>query len=62
MATKKTRTKKVSVEQIDSPKEGTVEGEYSKAVWKSGELISFDIDWEKLASLVKEGQKKPAAI
>ncbi|NBS61474.1 MAG: hypothetical protein EBT26_05465 [Microbacteriaceae bacterium] len=61
MATKKTKTKKTQVEKV-APKDGLIEGEYSKSLWNNGELISFDIDWDKLTEICKNLDKKPAAI
>jgi len=33
---------------------GTVEGDYSKSTYENGVLISFDIDWAKLAEHMKK--------
>lgn len=66
MATRKPRTKKVKeVIEDTNVQHGLVEGEYSKALWNNGELISFDIDWDKLATIVKKmesGQDGNAAV
>jgi len=34
-------------------KDGEVKGEYSTALWNNGELVSFDIDWDKLKKIVE---------
>lgn len=34
--------------------DGTVQGEYSTSVYNNGELISFDIDWDKLRDHMKK--------
>ncbi len=34
--------------------DGTVQGEYSISVYNNGELISFDIDWDKLRDHMKK--------
>ena len=51
-----TKTKPLKVKKIEAPKtvDGVVEGEYSKSLYNKGELVSFDIDWDKL----KEHMKK----
>jgi len=51
------KSKTPRVKKIESPKllkDGVIEGEYSKSVYNNGELVSFDIDWDKL----KEHMKK----
>jgi hypothetical protein len=48
--TKSTVTKTDILRNAD----GTIDGEYSRSVYVNGELISFDIDWDKL----KEHMKK----
>ena len=49
-------TEPLKVKKIEAPKtvDGVVEGEYSKSLYNNGELVSFDIDWDKL----KEHMKK----
>jgi len=53
---KKRGRKSKSDQQILEPlvKDGVVEGNYSKAVWKNNELLSFDIDWDKLSKYMKK--------
>lgn len=60
MATRKTRTKKTKEEPIVQ-NDGRIEGQYSTFLWNNGELVSFDIDWDKLAAIVKTLDKTPAA-
>ena len=57
MEQKKKRGRKVKILSSDSiavQKDGIVEGNYSKALWNNGELVSFDIDWDKLAEHMKK--------
>ena len=59
MATKtksesKPKAKKAVKKESSVAITGTVQGEYSTSVYNNGELISFDIDWDKL----KEHMKK----
>jgi len=63
MATKKKidkgseiKNKPLRIKKAESPeiKSGVFEGEYSKSLYNNGELVSFDIDWDKL----KEHMKK----
>ena len=58
MATKtksESKPKAKKVVKKESPAiTGTIQGEYSTSVYNNGELISFDIDWDKL----KEHMKK----
>lgn len=58
MATKKVGAKKTK-KQIVVQADGKVEGQYSTTLWNNGEIISFDIDWEKLAEIVKTLDKTP---
>jgi len=60
MATKKVRAKKPKEETVVQTN-GKVEGQYSTSLWNNGELVSFDIDWDKLAAIVKSLNKTPAA-
>lgn len=60
MATKKVRAKKPK-EQNVVQNHGKIEGQYSTSLWNNGELVSFDIDWDKLAAIVKTLDKTPAA-
>ena len=52
---KQSRTKK-TVTQIETLKmpDGTVDGEYSRSVYVNNELVSFDIDWDKLREHMKK--------
>ena len=59
MATKKVRAKKPKEENV--VQNGKIEGQYSTSLWNNGELVSFDIDWDKLAAIVKTLDKTPAA-
>ena len=45
-----TKTKTVTAPAVEpaEPKTGTVTGLYSESVYNNGELISFNIDWDKL--------------
>jgi hypothetical protein len=47
---------KTTVEKVQFLKtaDGTIDGEYTRSIYINGELISFDIDWDKL----KEHMKK----
>ena len=42
----------------DTVKDGVEDGQYSKSTWNNGELISFDIDWDKLSSIVRSLDEK----
>ena len=52
MATKKIRSKKPKEENVVQ-NHGKIEGQYSTSLWNNGELVSFDINWEKLSKIVK---------
>lgn len=52
------KPRKNKVPQIQQPlNHGLTEGQYSSSLWNNGELISFDIDWDKLAEIVKNIDK-----
>lgn len=52
-ATSKTRTTVEKVQFLKT-KEGIIDGEYTRSVYVDGELISFDIDWDKLKDYMKK--------
>jgi len=56
MEQKKKRGRKAKIVTSDPvvQKDGIIIGEYSKSVWNNGELVSFDIDWNKLAEHMKK--------
>ncbi|NDG32866.1 hypothetical protein EB118_22710 [bacterium] len=63
MATKKKldrgseiKPKPLKVKKTESieVKNGVFEGEYSKSLYNNGELVSFDIDWDKLKEYMKK--------
>lgn len=49
----KTKTS-VTKTEILVDRNGEVQGEYSKSVYVNNELISFDIDWDKLKDHMKK--------
>lgn len=61
---KKAETSKISKEgktktsvtktEILVDRNGEILGEYSKSVYNNGELVSFDIDWDKLRDHMKK--------
>ncbi|NDB84985.1 MAG: hypothetical protein EB127_20135 [Alphaproteobacteria bacterium] len=55
--TSKTRVKKTEkvLPSLTTPeaKSGTVQGVYSTSVYANGELVSFEIDWDKLKDHLK---------
>jgi hypothetical protein len=58
MATKtksESKPKAKKVVKKESPAiTGKIQGEYSTSVYNNGELISFDIDWDKLREHMKK--------
>ena len=62
MEQSKKRGRKPKTEKLDSTssttqKHGVVEGNYSVSNWNNGELISFNIDWDKLKKIFDEMKK-----
>ena len=57
---KTTKSKSKSTKKMPVVNNGVQEGQYSRSTWNNGELISFDIDWDKLAAIVKNIDKGPA--
>lgn len=49
----KTKTS-VTKTEVLVDRNGEILGEYSKSVYNNGELVSFDIDWDKLRDHVKK--------
>ena len=45
---KKPRQAKIEVDAVEQVKDGTFKGEYTTYAYNNGELISFDIDWDRL--------------
>jgi translation initiation factor 1 (eIF-1/SUI1) len=60
MTARKTRTKKPKSDVVVQA-EGKVEGKYTTSIWNNGELVSFEINWDKLASIIKNLDKNTAA-
>lgn len=57
---KRGRKPKSELPVLDSKKSknGIEEGQYSKSTWNNGELVDFQIDWNRLSKIFDEMKKE----